>query len=116
MFYESNVMIIYNFLEVMRNFDVEYFVFMSFLMVYGDVEVILIFESYGFFKLISVYGGVKFVVEVIISGYVYIFGFKVLSFCLVNIIGKCLNYGVIYDFINKLWKNLNELEIFGDGI
>jgi UDP-glucose 4-epimerase len=38
-----------------------------------------------------------------------------LIFRLANIIGERSNHGVIYDFINKLRKNPDELEILGDG-
>ncbi len=100
----------------MRNSDVEYLVFTSSSTVYGDAEVIPTPESYGPpLKPISVYGGAKLAAEAIISGYSHIFGFRALSFRLANIIGKRSNHGVIYDFINKLRKNPNELEILGDG-
>ena len=36
-------------------------------------------------------------------------------FRLANIIGERANHGVIYDFINKLRRNPEELEILGDG-
>ncbi|GAB6136334.1 hypothetical protein JCM16307_18830 [Thermococcus prieurii] len=50
-----------------------------------------------------------------ISGYSHTFGFRALIFRLANIIGERSNHGVIYDFINKLRRNPEELEILGDG-
>jgi UDP-glucose 4-epimerase len=113
--YESNVTITYNLLEAMRTSDVEYLVFTSSSTVYGEADIIPTPENYGPLKPISVYGGAKLAAEAIISGYAHIFGFKALSLRLANIIGKRSNHGVIYDFINKLKKNPNELEILGDG-
>jgi UDP-glucose 4-epimerase len=113
--YESNVTITYNLLEAMRNSDVKYIIFTSSSTVYGDAEIIPTPETYGPLEPISVYGGAKLAAEAIISGYAHIFGFKALIFRFANIIGKRSNHGVIHDFINKLRKNPDELEILGDG-
>ncbi|WP_209475744.1 NAD-dependent epimerase/dehydratase family protein [Thermococcus stetteri] len=113
--YESNVTITYNLLEAMRNSDVEYLVFTSSSTVYGEASVIPTPEDYGPMEPISVYGGAKLAAEALISGYAHIFGFRAISFRLANIIGARSNHGVIYDFINKLRRNPDELEILGDG-
>ncbi|GAB6101045.1 hypothetical protein JCM16138_02680 [Thermococcus atlanticus] len=57
----------------------------------------------------------KLAAEALISGYAHTFGIKSLVFRLANIIGERSNHGVIYDFINKLRRNPEELEILGDG-
>lgn len=113
--YETNVVITYNLLEAMRKTGVKYLVFTSSSTVYGDAEVIPTPEDYAPLEPISVYGGAKLAAEALISGYAHTFDFKALVFRLANIIGERSNHGVIYDFINKLRKNPDELEILGDG-
>lgn len=113
--YETNVLITYNLLEAMRDSSVEYLVFTSSSTVYGDASVIPTPEDYAPLEPISVYGGAKLAAEALISGYAHTFGFRAVIFRLANIIGERSNHGVIYDFINKLRKNPDELEILGDG-
>ncbi len=113
--YETNVLLTYNILEAMRRENVEYFIFTSSSTVYGDAKVIPTPEDYAPLEPISVYGGAKLAAEALISGYAHTFGFRALIFRLANIIGERSNHGVIYDFINKLRKNPEELEILGDG-
>ena len=113
--YETNVLITYNLLNAMRDSNVKYLVFTSSSTVYGDAEVIPTPENYAPLEPISIYGGAKLAAEALISGYAHTFGFKALIFRLANIIGERSNHGVIYDFINKLRKNPEELEILGDG-
>ncbi|ASJ08353.1 UDP-glucose 4-epimerase [Thermococcus siculi] len=113
--YETNVLITYNLLNAIRDSSVEYLVFTSSSTVYGDAEVIPTPEDYAPLEPISVYGAAKLAAEALISGYAHTFGFRALIFRLANIIGERSNHGVIYDFINKLRKNPEELEILGDG-
>lgn len=113
--YETNVMITYNLLNAVRDSGVKYIVFTSSSTVYGDASLIPTPEDYGPLEPISVYGGAKLAAEALISGYAHTFGFKALIFRLANIIGERSNHGVIYDFINKLRKNPEELQILGDG-
>ncbi|WP_048150709.1 NAD-dependent epimerase/dehydratase family protein [Palaeococcus ferrophilus] len=113
--YETNVLITYNLLEAIKDSNVEYLVFTSSSTVYGDASVIPTPENYAPLEPISVYGGAKLAAEALISGYAHTFRFRALIFRLANIIGERSNHGVIYDFINKLRKNPDELEILGDG-
>ncbi|NJE00426.1 NAD-dependent epimerase/dehydratase family protein [Thermococcus sp. JdF3] len=113
--YETNVLITYNLLNAMRGSSAKYLVFTSSSTVYGDASVIPTPEDYAPLEPISVYGGAKLAAEALISGYAHTFGFRALIFRLANIIGERSNHGVIYDFINKLRRNPNELEILGDG-
>ncbi len=113
--YESNVTITHNLLSAIRDSDVKFLIFTSSSTVYGDAEVIPTPENYAPLEPISVYGGAKLAAEALISGYAHTFGFRALIFRLANIIGERSNHGVIYDFINKLRRNPEELEILGDG-
>ena len=113
--YETNVLITHNLLEAMRKEGVKLLAFTSSSTVYGEAEKLPTPEDYGPLKPISVYGGAKLAAEALISGYAHTFDMKAIVFRLANIIGKRSNHGVIYDFINKLKKNPNRLEILGDG-
>ncbi|NJE11155.1 NAD-dependent epimerase/dehydratase family protein [Thermococcus sp. MAR1] len=113
--YETNVLITYNLLNAMRGSSARYLVFTSSSTVYGDASLIPTPEDYAPLEPISVYGGAKLAAEALISGYAHTFGFRALIFRLANIIGERSNHGVIYDFINKLRRNPEELEILGDG-
>lgn len=64
---------------------------------------------------ISFYGAAKLSSEAIIHAYCSIYGLKSIVFRLANVIGPNSTHGVIFDFIKKLEKNPNELEILGDG-
>ncbi|AAL80526.1 UDP-glucose 4-epimerase [Pyrococcus furiosus DSM 3638] len=113
--YETNVLITYNLLQAIKDSNVKYLIFTSSSTVYGDAKVIPTPEDYGPLEPISVYGGAKLAAEALISGYAHIFEFHAVVFRLANIIGARANHGVIYDFINKLKKNPEVLEILGDG-
>lgn len=112
--YETNVLLTYNIMEAMRRENVEYLIFTSSSTVYGDAATPTP-EDYAPLEPISVYGGAKLAAEALISGYAHTFDIKSLVFRLANIIGERSNHGVIYDFINKLRRNPEELEILGDG-
>ena len=63
----------------------------------------------------SYYGGAKLASEAIISSYASMCDMSVMIFRFPNVIGPRLTHGVIFDFIKKLRRNPNELEILGDG-
>ena len=113
--YETNVLITYNLLEAMRREEVKILAFTSSSTVYGEAKKLPTPEDYGPLEPISVYGGAKLAAEALISGYAHTFDMKAIVFRLANIIGKRSNHGVIYDFIHKLRKNPERLEILGDG-
>ena len=49
------------------------------------------------------------------SSYSHLFGIKVTMFRFANVVGAGMGHGVIFDFIRKLKRNPEELEILGDG-
>jgi UDP-glucose 4-epimerase len=63
----------------------------------------------------TVYGAAKAAGEVMCGTYARLYGVKCLAVRYANIIGPRLRHGVIYDFIMKLKKNPNVLEVLGDG-
>jgi UDP-glucose 4-epimerase len=83
--------------------------------VYGDAAVIPTPESYTPLEPISVYGASKLACEALISAYCHSFGMTAHIFRFANIIGSRSSHGVLTDFIRKLEKNPDVLEILGDG-
>jgi UDP-glucose 4-epimerase len=95
--------------------DTRLMIFTSTSTVYGEPTKIPTPEDYAPLKPISVYGATKLASEALISAYAYMYGFKALIYRLANIIGSRSTHGVIFDFIQKLRKSPNQLEILGDG-
>ena len=112
--YRNNVLATYNLLEVMRKNGVRRIVFTSTSTVYGEAKVIPTPEEYPTIP-ISIYGASKVACEAMIASYCHTFDMKAWIYRFANVIGKRSNHGVIYDFIMKLKKNPNELEILGNG-
>lgn len=83
--------------------------------VYGEPTEIPTKENYAPLKPISIYGATKLACESLISAYAYTCSFKAIIYRLANIVGPRSEHGVIYDFVQKLRKKPNELEILGDG-
>lgn len=114
--FEQNIYATHVLLEALRQYcDVEQVVFASTSTVYGDVNMFPTDESYGPLKPISMYGASKLASEALISSYANLYNFDALILRFANIIGPRSQHGVIPDFLNKLRKNQEELEILGDG-
>ncbi len=64
---------------------------------------------------ISLYGASKLACEALIESYCHTFDMQAWIYRFANVIGKRSTHGVIYDFIMKLKKNPEELEILGNG-
>ncbi len=112
--YRNNVLATYNLLEAMRKVKVDRIVFTSTSTVYGEAKVIPTPEDYPTVP-ISIYGASKLACEALISSYCHTFDMQSWIYRFANVIGRRSNHGVIYDFILKLRKNPDELEILGDG-
>jgi UDP-glucose 4-epimerase len=105
----------YNVLEAMRISGVNKIAFSSSSTVYGEAIVMPTPENYGPLIPISLYGGAKLGAEALITAFAHSFDMQAWIFRFANIIGRRGTHGVIIDFVNKLKKNPNELEILGDG-
>ncbi len=112
---EQNILATYNVLEAMRFQDVSDIVFTSTSTVYGEATVLPTPESYGPLKPSSVYGASKLASEALISSYVSTFGLRGVLYRFANVVGSRGTHGVIFDFIHKLKKDPDQLEILGDG-
>lgn len=105
----------YNVLEAMRLNTVKNIAFSSSSTVYGEASVIPTPEDYGPLVPISLYGAAKLASEALITAYANTFDMNGWIFRFANIIGDRGTHGILVDFINKLRKNPQELEILGDG-
>ncbi|RKX99650.1 MAG: UDP-glucose 4-epimerase [Spirochaetes bacterium] len=112
---KKDILASYNLLDAMRKKDIDKIVFSSSSTVYGETPVIPLPEDYGPLLPISVYGAAKLAAEGLISSFCHTFDMKSWIFRFANVVGPRSTHGVIFDFINKLRKNPNELEILGNG-
>lgn len=102
-------------LEAMRKNNVKKIIFSSSSTVYGFPTKIPTPEDVGPFLPASLYGASKLASEALISAFCYLYDMKSWMFRFGNVIGNDTARGVIFDLINKLRKNPNELEVLGDG-
>lgn len=105
----------YNVLETMRQQGVKKMVFASSSAVYGETSGEPVPEDYGPLQPISLYGAAKLASEGLITAFCHLFTMQAWIFRFANVVGPRATHGVIYDFILKLKKNAEELEILGDG-
>jgi UDP-glucose 4-epimerase len=113
--FDENVVGTDNVLEAMRINEVDSIVFTSSSVVYGEAKKIPTPEDYGPLVPISMYGASKLSDEALICGYCGSFGIRSWIFRFANIIGPRESHGIIFDLINKLRANHEELEVLGDG-
>ena len=111
---EQNVIATYNVLEAMRANDVRRMIFTSTSTVYGDADKLPTPEEYPTIP-VSLYGASKLACEALIAAYCHTFDMRAWIYRFANVIGRRSSHGVIYDFINKIRSNPEELEILGDG-
>jgi UDP-glucose 4-epimerase len=105
----------YNVLEAMRTNNIKKIVFSSSSVVYGETNEPSLPENYGPLQPISLYGAGKLGSEGLITAFCGTFDFQTWIYRFANVVGTRGTHGVIVDFIEKLRKNPNELEILGDG-
>lgn len=102
-------------LECMRKHNIKKLFFASTSAVYGDKRGIELKEDTPDLAPISYYGAAKLGSEALLQAYGYMNDMSTLIFRFPNVIGPKLTHGVIYDFIRKLDKNKEVLNILGDG-
>ena len=94
---------------------VETLVFTSTSTVYGEASQLPTPQTYAPMKPISHYGASKLAAEALICSYASMYGFRSVVYRMANVVGPRCNHGVVYDFVEKLRRNPNELEVLGDG-
>lgn len=102
-------------LESMRKHNVKNMFFASTSAVYGEMPNVELKETTGGLMPVSYYGGAKLASESLISSYVSMCDMSAVIFRFPNVIGPRLTHGAVFDFIRKLRRNPNELEILGNG-
>ena len=105
----------YNVLEAMRENAIKKIAFSSSGTIYGETPVIPLPENYGPVLPISLYGAGKVASEALLSAFCHTFDMQSWIYRFANIVGPRGTHGVIFDFLHKLKRNPNELEILGDG-
>ncbi len=112
--FEENVVATFNLLEAMRKHGVREMVFASSSSVYGEPEEIPVDENAPV-RPVSVYGASKAACENLIHAYSKLYEIRAVILRYANVVGPRLRHGVIWDFVNKLRINPQELEVLGDG-
>jgi UDP-glucose 4-epimerase len=104
-----------NVLEAMRQTGATRLLFASSGVVYGDFKANPLRESAGPLLPISLYGAGKLSGEAFVSAYCHLFGVRAWIYRFANIVGGRTDHGVVYDFVQKLRRRPDELEVLGDG-
>lgn len=102
-------------LESMNDSGVKRIVFSSSSVVYGEAKVVPTPESYGPLVPISLYGASKLAGEALIMAYSHGLGYEYWIFRFANVVGPRMGQGVAHDFVSKLKRDPQRLEILGDG-
>ena len=112
--YELTFVTTFNVLQCMRKHNVKQLVFASTSAIYGETSNLLT-EDYGPLLPVSNYGAGKLACEAFISAFCANYNIQAWIARFPNVVGERLTHGVIYDFIRKLKKNPNRLDVLGNG-
>ena len=105
----------YSLLGVMKQLGIKKLAFASSSAIYGDHGTTPLVEDLGPLLPISNYGAMKLASEAAISAAVESFLDKAWIFRFPNVIGVPATHGVILDFVRKLKKTPQQLQVLGDG-
>jgi len=105
----------YNVLSSMQKIRLKNLVFFSTSMVYGNTGNKVAHEDFFPLQPVSIYGATKLSAENLINVFSKLFDMQVWIFRPANIIGDRSTHGVVGDFVHKLQKNQQNLEIIGNG-
>jgi UDP-glucose 4-epimerase len=83
--------------------------------VYGDLGEVEAQEDQGPMVPTSTYGASKLAGEALLASYAYMFGTTVRAFRFGNVVGPHQTHGVGYDFVRRLLREPDHLDILGDG-
>ena len=103
----------YNVLECMRKHNVGKILFTSSPTVFGNHSVPLTEDLP--MKPESLYGASKLAAEAYIRAFCALYGIQGWILRLSNMVGERTTHGILFDFINKVKHNPNELVVLGDG-
>jgi UDP-glucose 4-epimerase len=111
---DNNLVGTINILEAMVKHKISDLVFASTSAIYGAATVRPTPEDYMPTQT-SLYGASKLACEAYAEAFTEFAPIKFWAYRFANVIGERCRRGVVWDFVNKLTKNPNELEILGDG-
>ncbi len=103
-----------NVLLCMRRYQVRNLIFASTSAIYGESAEVL-GEDFGPLFPVSHYGAAKLASEGFISSFCENYGLTAWICRFANVVGERTTHGILHDFVGKLVKNPNELEVLGDG-
>jgi UDP-glucose 4-epimerase len=104
----------YRVCESMARHSVPELIFASTSAVYGAVEEATD-EDFGPLVPVSFYGAAKLASEAYCAAYAHRHDILTWVFRFPNVIGPRATHGVLYDFVRKLKRNPNVLDVLGDG-
>lgn len=106
-----------NVLEAMRTNKIRQILFSSTAAAYGDgaAKGVPLAETYGPLLPISLYAASKIAGEAMISAYSHLFGLQAWIFRFANCVGARMGHGVIFDLIQKIRQNPQEIDVWGTG-
>lgn len=115
--FQNNTVGTKNLLEAMRVNCIKQIAFSSTAAVYGEgaSDLTPLAETFGPLLPISLYAASKLAGEAMISAYCHLFGMRAWIFRFANVVGGRMNHGLLYDTIQKLKKNPNEIDVWGSG-
>lgn len=113
---QQTILNTYNVLEAMRENGLQKIVYTSGSGVYGNLGTYAPSEEYGPLNPVSLYGATKLSAEALISSYCDLFGIDGVIFRFANVVGPYQTHGVSYDFVNRLHKNSEHLQVLGNGM
>jgi UDP-glucose 4-epimerase len=111
---ENNLVGTINILEAMVQNKISDFVFASTSAIYGAATVMPTPEDYMPIQT-SLYGASKLACEAYAEAFTEFAPIKFWAYRFANVVGERCRRGVIWDFVHKLLKNPNELEVLGNG-
>jgi UDP-glucose 4-epimerase len=111
---EQGTIATYNVLEAMRRGGVRTLVFSSSGTVYGETPAACAEGDLGLLP-ISLYGASKLAGEAMVSAFVECFGLTARVFRFGNVVGPRGTHGAALDFLTRLARDRDHLEVLGDG-
>ncbi len=112
---DMTFMTTYAVLQKMRQYNVKKLMFASTSAIYGQTGGAEVKENYGPLFPASHYGAGKLASEAFIASFVENYGIQAWITRFPNVCGERTTHGILHDFVKKLKKNPNELEVLGDG-
>jgi UDP-glucose 4-epimerase len=113
--FREGTLLTHHVVEAMRTSNARRILYASGSGVYGDLGEVVAAEDHGPLLPISTYGASKLAGEALIGSYSHMFGLTGCVFRFGNVVGPRQTHGVGFDFVRRLLKRPDTLEILGDG-